>query len=602
MAQISTASVIAYCGTGFSMINTPATPAVLASSASSTVDLGIINCLSLIGQRSGTIRVRDFSGIATADYLRIVFSDNPIPTYWLITGYEYLSSDTLAIGVVLDGFLTCGGTAGITSISGYVKRHTVTDDTYGKYNQEDPLLIPSQNLIFRSVDVLGTKPANNRGDWNIVLSTINLYDLGEANASDLGITYGDSTLGTDINLPELPAMRAGWYTEVTYTASYSYKLPGVQCFNGDSPIIKEGIARARKLGIEGGIIAQYGLPEDWFDLEYDLNTTYQNDVIMKIGLVNDLARSYFTSIGFNFANVVNKRALYGSYETVQLCSMSSGELVEYDIEDLYSSSYPSSGTIQINLVADGRAHGKPIFYPLYYRGNQQYVDNLLSSVRGMEWQNVPLVYTYASREGIDRIRFFEGKKIDAQNILEGREIENFFMPQEKAWSLGGDLTTGNFLGAGMNAGKTLTTDVPKLLANRAHEDNMWARARNYELKNFLIDTRVVSPELHFAPSESVRDFVGNGVIVGFVTPTDSDLARFDKILTMYGYQDAGTALTLADLTAGLNFSYIEATGVQIQTNVAVDRNIREMAEKQVEAGIRIWKSRPDFSKYDVSNR
>ena len=244
------------------------------------------------------------------------------------------------------------------------------------------------------------------------------------------------------------------------------------------------------------------------------------------------------NIPFLFKNVNNNRALYGSYETVQLCSLASGEMVEYDIEDLKG----ADTNVRIDIISDGRAHGKPTFYPHYYRGEYQNVEEMLSCVRGLEWQNVPLVYTYASREGIDRIRFFEGKQIDAQNILERREIEDFFMPQEKAWQVGQQFGGGNILGGTLNVAKTMTTDMPKFFAQRAHESNEWTRQRNFELKNFMIDTRIVAPEIHFAPSESVRDFISNGVVCAFVTPTDADVERFDKILTMYGYMDAGTAL------------------------------------------------------------
>ena len=118
----------------------------------------------------------------------------------------------------------------------------------------------------------------------------------------------------------------------------------------------------------------------------------------------------------------------------------------------------------------------------------------------------------------------------------------------------------------------------------------------------MIDTRVVAPELHFAPSESVRDFVGNGVIVGFCTPQDTDIARMDKILNMFGYLDAGTDLTLADLTAGKYYSYIEATDIAIQANVPVSKAIKESCEAMLSSGVRIWKQRPDFSLYSVSNR
>lgn len=613
MAQISTAQVLAYCDTGFSSLNTPSTPAVLASSAGATVDLGLINCLSLIGKKSGTIRVRDYAGIATTDYLRIIFSDNPINTYWLVTGYEYLSSDTLSIDVVLDGFLTAGGTAGISSISGYVKRKTVTDDTYGKYNQSDELLVPSQNLIFRSIDKFALNDPNE-DYYTIVLSTINLLYLGATPAEAMGLTYGDVTAGEAVVVPQVPVIPDNWKTEVEY-GSYSYTIPAGFCFLYDASVtiggnttypVQEGIARARSLGIEDGIIAMYSLPKSKFTVtapDITFNLPIVGSVTIHLGLVTKITstdNSFNSTIAFEFKSVNNKRALYGGLETVKVVSVASGEQAEYEVEDLYS---PTAGNTAITIkeVADGRAHGKPIFYPRYFMDKEQSVDNMLSSVSGIEWQNVPLTFDYKSGEGLQRIKFFASKEIEAQNILdrEGTTWGKTLLDAGSTYLSGiASLRWSGAIAGAVNAGGQLAS----VMSEFDNERRTFARNRALEMKNMMIEGRVQAPEVSFPVSESVRDFIGNGVLVAFVTPTNADIDRFDKILNMYGYKCAGDTLSTSDLTAGLHYSYIEASGVAIQSSIPIDKNIKEMAEAQIEAGIRIWKERPNFALYSQANR
>ena len=607
----STASVTAFCGTGFSMINTPANETVLTNSATSIVDLGVINCLSLIGKKSGVIRVKAFANIATGDYLRIIFSDNPIASYWIVTNYEYLSGDTLSLSIVPDGFLTCGGTTGITSISGYVNRHTVTDDTYGKYNQSDDMLVPSQNLVFRSIDKFGEK-SESEEYYNIVLSTINLLELGAKDAEDMGLTYGNIASGERVTVPQIPQIPVSWKTKVFY-GNYEYEIPGAFCFDLDGTAtgsstsypIREGIARARALGVEGGIIAMYALPKSKFTCTIPQTTITIGPISVTLqALITEIKPAqgatlhHTTSINFNYATVNNKRALYGDYHTVQVASMASGEVAEYEIDDLYSPTAKNTGVV-IDEVGDGRAHGKPYFFPHYFKDKVQAVDAMFSAIAGLEWQNVPIVFQYSSGEGIQRNRYFANTKIDATNMIE---------TQANAWAnqivrSGVDMAkSAPTIVGGLNAGLNAGIAMGELYNQQMLDTNQFIRARELEKKDLMIKTRVVAPQISFPVSESVRDFVGNGVVVAFITPTDTDLARFDKILTMYGYKDAGSTLTLADLTAGRYFSYIEATGVQIQTSVGVDKTMKEMAEEQIASGIRIWKQRPDFSLYNSSNR
>ena len=480
------------------------------------------------------------------------------------------------------------------------------------------MLVPSQNLVFRSIDKFGQNSASETY-YNVVLSTINLALLGMADAADLGLTYGDIASGEGVTVPQIPQIPESWKTTVAF-GTHEYEIPGAFCFDldgtasssggGTSYPIREGIARARSLGVEGGIIAMYALPKSKFTCtEPTMTTTIPlpmgqtvtftfQGLITKIEPASGATLSHTTSINFAYRTVNNKRALYGDYNKVKVASMASGEVAEYEVEDLYSPTAQNT-TVVIKEVGDGRAHGKPYFFPEYFMDKQQGVDSMFSSIAGMEWQNVPIVFQYSSGEGIQRNRYFASTRIDVQNMIEQQANEQAKLLTHSAVDI---LKSAPTVVGGLNAGLNAGLAAGDLYNAQELEWNKFNRARQLEKKDLMISTRVVAPEINFPASESVRDFIGNGVIVGFVTPTNDDVDRFDKILNMYGYKDAGTALTLGDLTAGTYFSYIEASGVQIQTSIGVDRTIKEMCEDQIASGIRIWKIKPDFAKYGVSNR
>lgn len=593
----SIARITAYLDTGFSTTNTPLNPSVMESSASASYNVGDINCLSLIGKTQGRVSVPAFSGIDKADYFKIKFSESPLYSYWLVVDYEYLAGDTISVSLVLDAWLSCGGNQGISSISGYVVRHTVTDDTYGKYTQDDEMLVPSQHLIFRSVDRFAEK-GSNKDFYKIVVSTINLSALGHNTADSMGLTYGDVQNNEYCVVPNVPKLPDNFQTEIVF-GSNSYKLPAVVCFNADNADVKEGISRARSLGIEGGIIAQYNLPKEYFTI-YELNPTvagitFDTGAIYKIepkggGMV------YTSHAVFEYAHVNNKRAIYGGLNKVRFTGMASGEEVEYSIEDLYSQT-ASNVAVQVNMLGDAREHGKPYFYPTYYMDKQITPENLLTCITGMEWQNAPLRYNYASGAGMTAVRFEASKNVEGKNMTDRQATAFTNTLNTTGVGFVGDLLGGDYLGA-WSKGNSMANQ----LNYYATEWDIFDRNRALEKKNMMVDTLVVAPEVKFPVSEAIRDFIGNGVIVSFVTPTDEDIARFDKILNMFGYKDSGSILSTADFTAGTYFSYIEANSVNIQCSLDVNRNIKEACERQISNGIRLWKARPDFSKYTYDNR
>ena len=305
----ATANAKAYCNTGFSAANTPASPSVLQSAAGSTVDIGTINILPILGQAAGTIEVPAFAEIDTADYIAI--SQNPAGTmavrtsYWTIQGYSYVTVDTLSISIVLDAFLTIGGITGITSISGIINRRTTKTDEYGVYDQSDPMLTPSEPLIFRAVADMPEQISG--GYYTIILASFHLGKFGRLSAAQMGLTYGAAE--QNVTCPNVPNLTNDAYTEIQ-CADRVYRLPAIAAFDGTNENVRTGISRARSIGVESGIIAQYLLPETLFEV-----TVGSDGLITAIksgndntGVVNGPACA--PKLKFEYATVNNKRALY----------------------------------------------------------------------------------------------------------------------------------------------------------------------------------------------------------------------------------------------------------------------------------------------------
>ena len=632
----ATANAKAFCNTGFSAANTPASPSVLQSAAGSVVDIGTINILPILGQAAGTIEVPAFEAISECDYIAINQANfaniRNITTYWLVQGYSYVTADTLSISIVLDAFLTIGGVPGISKISGLVQRHTTKTDEYGAYDQADPMLTPAEPLIIRAKADM--RPQT--GYYTIILASFHLGRFGSLNPAQMGLTYGPEE--QNVTCPNIPPLTNDTFTEIQ-CASAVYKLPAIAAFDAANEDVRTGISRARSIGVESGIIAQYLLPQSLFSI-----TKGSDGIISKIASgTNETGLSGgpdCQNMPYLYKTVNNKRVLYGDYNTVKIVSTATGEQTEYDPAHIKMGGAGTGGLHDypiFKVFSDGRAHGKPYCYPLYYRGMIQEINNLSTFISGMEWQAAPLTYDYASGAGMSSMFFRQQTKIDSINMGEqmgtaaaqqvghnliGGMLGGFnaglggtgrWQYQKNPFELSGYQVTGfkpgdvagAFLGVGstvLNTTASTMMSIGDSLRNFEVASDVYNRSRNLEEAKLLAANYAVAPEIAFPASESIRDFVGNMFRAYQITPSDSDLTRMDRILNMYGYQDVGAALSVDDLSAGKYYSYVQAGNVEMTTTAPFAKWLKELVYQQFSAGVRIWKQKPDFALYDQNNR
>ena len=600
---ISTATVKAYIDTGFDINNIPDSPSLLNSAAARVITLDTLNCLPLSGKNTGSITVKAFSDLPKCDYMSLYFPQDGVTYYVTDIQYEYISLDTVRIDFMVDAWLTAGGIANISSISGLTKRHHVTDDTFGKYTMPDELMIPSKPLKCASTDFKHCEPLVGNV-YKIVVATIDLFVLGEVDANgdyvwaaDAGIDYV-----SDENVccvPIVPNITEDMECTIDIAGfashTYAVKTPGLCYFNGANETVQRGIAMARSLGIESAILYQYIIPSAYIDRvdNYASQTgpNYGDSIFSKIYTASFGENpSYPTAVGLIYDTVMNNRVLCGNLNAYTLVAIATGESISMNPEDWDTDS--NAQHLPMFGAFDPRPTGKPIYKPLLKNTPSE---TFVSSVRGEQWASAPITYENASAIDLTVQKF--------NNNREYQELEHTAENMKTTM----DVAAGA-VGGGINAGIS-GNGIPIIsgLINGANQiaqmeiDNqLYAGKRAVEKAGFYMDNMIVAPQLCFPRSETVRDIVGNGYMIWRTYLDPDDVDRLDVILNMYGYKDV-KKLEKSDFTNRQYYNYVEAGDVKITYTNAVNKRIREMAQAQVESGIRIWHRRCNTSLFNQAN-
>lgn len=656
---ISTATVKAYIDTGFDANNIPDSPSLLQSAAARVITLDTLNCLPLDGKSGGSITVKAFADLPRADYLSLYFPQDGITYYVTGLEYQYVSLDTVVITFVIDGWLTAGGLANISKVSGLTKRHHVTDDTFGNYTMPDEMMIPSKPLKCASTDFKHCEPLVGNV-YKIVVATIDLFRLGEVDsngdyvwAADAGIDYT-----SDENVccvPIVPNITEDMecIIDIGGFASHTYavKTPGLCYFNGANETVQRGIAMARSLGIESAILYQYVIPNAYIDsVDYYTSQTgpnYGTSIFSKIYTASfGETPSHPSEVGLIYDTVMNNRVLCGNLNAYTLVSIATGESISMNPEDWDTDA--NNQQLPMFGAFDPRPTGKPIYKPLLKNTPSE---TFISSVRGEQWASAPITYENASAIDLTIQKFnnnrdlaagefelnqmmsgvnaaagiFGGGYASAANSRGGTTITPYGAyaktPQRLSqYNYGGTMAQtpipgyAGVIGAGSgyvvnNQSGGMASSIPLVsgLVNAGvtaiqeeANSSKYYMERAAEKAAFYMDNMIVAPQLNFPRSETVRDIVGNGYMIWRTYLDPDDVDRLDVILNMYGYKDI-KKLEKSDFTCRQYYNYVEAGDVKITYTNAVCKRVREIAQRQVEAGIRVWHRRPDTALFNQVN-
>ena len=233
---------------------------------------------------------------------------------------------------------------------------------------------------------------------------------------------------------------------------------------------------------------------------------------------------------------------------------------------------------------------------MYIKGN----DNLLyGAVMGSSWLTAP----YASEKAF-------GWKID-----------------EKDYNLGLDTNYNNIM-TGLMTGGSEMVSIPELNSNpndsedsdsakksassNKKEDSVVQRGfsvanlganlfagvtggfQSYRTYPLMYDRSQMfrSPDISFAASPGMQNFVGNDFTVVRTRLTDNDIRRFDEFLHKYG-EATDEEFDISKVYTRSKYDYIQCTRVFVRTEHP--RWLTNQAAAQLQGGIRVWHVKPNVS-------
>lgn len=634
-----------WSNTGFNSINIPDSPNLLNSLPSATYP-----ALDLLQNRFlSSIRIRaTFDQVKNADFCKLG------DFYYFVDGVTMTSGDVAMLGLIPDFITSAGGAGSLTILDGVTSRVHVTDDTYGKYTEPDPLTVPSEALkvVVDDTSVMFSGTENQ----TVVDSALNLIRMGQMYDEDESI-YGDATNpGAMVAITGDEVSQVTFPTVIQNTGGTTYYINGgvgasntelppeknaspIRTYDATNANVKKGIQAARALGVEGAVSNMYNLPRALVTAGINPATGATD------GVAGNIVPKT-TSIPFSYATVKNNRVMYGENTPFGILS-GNGSKAEFNAERIYdgSSTHPT-----VLVVADPRIDGKPYFrfqtLDGVVAGGNNLKDFFRNCINGRDWYKTPVIYREKSGRWLDSIKFASNMAINEYSFEQGmRNMQQ----QQVAAQTDAAFATANFLSSAKTAkgapvtdadGKMLGTPNASLSFTGGMSGNSllnfgkgfsnmvsnmdsvmgdvmgyfglgyegmahgYAKDRSVykiayqmqkgtEMLQYYTAQNCWAPTVEFPMTADLfNDIMGCGAVVYRYEYKDSDIAKIDKLLTMYGYKYS-KPLEASDFSNRQYFNYVEGS-------ITVGNLPRWWAEgvaAQVGTGVRVWHVKPNPSYY-----
>lgn len=640
-----------YFNTGYDLVNVPYNPSMLDNETYRDVPaVDLLQGKYIDALTIKTTYADQNSSLDLLDYVRIGGYDETQQsrtlkyTYYAVLKVEMLSVDTARLYLAEDVISTAGGAEYIEICGGIISRRSKPNNVYSQSSFLDdellgcaePLLV-EWNIVSKGGDTV----------FNLVESTIDLEQGPEAE------TVSDGTYSVTV-----PVMKEAQYTTIYRMqgafSSSSYKnIPNptgaaiyveVYAPGTGTPTlgIYENIAKARSLGIENGIISQYAIP-----IAFAIYDAPSHTLTGKSDNIDSLLDIIPSDVDTNKVY----RCIFAGDKSRFALLTAAGDTVVYDAEDIanigHSGQADFTNNVFIKRVVDPRPGGRP-----YYRfqhvncddgvasGSLDISNDLMFSVKGAQWNNVPIKFTQVSGSNIIEQEFHNGRfvtdrqyagtKAQLANAMSAARFNEGFTALTKGAKFGIDTAqnigklAGGMLEPSIAAG-ALSSEMTSAL------DLIGSQARNMAITNaadiaqtttmgvyeatklkeyysYGVKTQTIAPEVWFSGDvNTMRDAMGNGCLVFRYKPTANDLSRLTKILKMFGektYIAIDKQQPLLTGVGGYYFSYIKVDGAQISKaqggivgqsgattlySAGLNSVERERLATQLATGVRIWK-------------
>lgn len=584
-----------YQNTGFNTVNIPDSKALLVQDA--TIKTTVLDC----------IQNRFLSSISVStswDDIKDVDYANVDDFYYFVIGITMTSYDVAQLQLSPDFITSAGGPSSLTILDGITERHHIAkaNDTFGKYDEADPLLSPSQPLQI----VFGTNAfVQTEGEYYIVAeSSIDLYAMGEEGLNYEAYTFTDAnTSSNSVTVPKTTPSTGSTTFSLGSDIGLTTYTNGTRLFDVSDEQVRRGIQIARDLGVENAIIAQYALPKSMFTL------AITNGVV---SVVQATTQTIGTALPYAYTTVRNQRVLSGECNKYGLVTVA-GNSYEANPEQINNGGESPS----VIFRADGRENGTPFYNFDYYMGvsNATIPQYFRNAITGMEWRNVPLTYTTPAHSVQDSYNYdsttyrqtlanenaisnFENSQLNSKLGLASSAIGAVVNGASAGASAGG---IGAIIGAVAGAAQAGigvaqgVNNINQAQVNENYRQATYDAERRNELYNFQVSQNVIVPTIKFPfQTPSIRDYAGNGCFVYRYRYSDSDVTRIDKILTAYGYHI--TEMLTNDMFSNRpHFNFVKANGVSVGNKLP--NWWKSGITEQFGAGVRIWHVKPDPAYY-----
>lgn len=589
-----------YLNSGFNAVNIPDSPALLESC--SHLD---VSALEIFQNRFlSNVRVKaTWEQVKNCDYVRI---NND---YYFIQSMRMLATDCCEFSVLYDFVTSAGGVTGFSILDGVTSRVHVTDDSFGLYDEDDPLTLPAHPLV---VDTEWMNPSTAAHTY--VEATVNLAKCGIA-YDGLKYTNIEGEEEDSVVVPEviqldkytsysLDGVQAGVNPHtMLYDLDDTTTATGAQYNNAQA--IEMGKARVRGLGIEqGAIVNQVQIPLAYAEIsgnadvsmyghdspDGDIRTTNRSILQFK-GKKGEVA----SSIPYSYSGARNNRVNYGEYTKYGLISCS-GESCEYKAEDIKDPSNPTYP--KLKWMADPHTDGKPYFRWRWVNGDSSDIGFFRNAITGLQWKQVPLYFRDPSGTAINTMRYQNSRHLGDVRRENTVQMQQIGAETDVFAGLISGLASNGIIGgvAGtLNAGvETLTSTGPQMIAD-ARE---YAAQKRSEMADYLVQNTVAAPQIQFPyNSELLRDFYGNGCLIYRYKYSSADINRIDKLLSMYGYKYT-KPLESSDFTNKTYYNYVECANITVSGH---SRWMNDGIAMMLSNGVRVWHVLPNPRYYIDDN-
>lgn len=315
----------------------------------------------------------------------------------------------------------------------------------------------------------------------------------------------------------------------------------------------------------------------------------------------------------------------------------SGNKIETQPKNLVANlhSVSANAAPKVRCLADPNPDGAPYYGFKEYMGDDSLVGFMSRTAKGMNWKQVPIVFTEKSGWLTDMISKKTTEDINTREYLGNQALllantavsagfggmtdvtnmassydtpvtsssyiyspESGFMGLQRSTKLQQGLPvyqsmsrygTAQVIGRGM----PILNGISQAVYNDwSYRQQMYSAGMKYAL------SRVTSPTLAFPyNSEPARQATDNGVITYRLKYSANDIARIDKLITMYGVKTT-RPLESSMFTSRRYFNYIACDDVTLTGH---SRWMDEGAALQLKGGVRIWHVKPDPAKYLTEN-